>query len=148
MFTRSEITMLELYTACILFQYHWDKVFHFPGKFHFLVKTFTDSIRLGVVYSNIVLYNERGYVLWNKCTVWGPHHPDPQSTTRDLFIYFIFNFFNRSSILNPRSPIPDPLSSILDPRSSILDPRFPVNLDVLLIKMVLSFFYHWIYLFF
>ena len=28
----------ELYTACILSQYNWDKAFHFPGKFHFLIK--------------------------------------------------------------------------------------------------------------
>ena len=28
-------------------QYHWDKAFHFPGKFHFLVKTITDAERLG-----------------------------------------------------------------------------------------------------
>ena len=39
-------------------QYCWDKAFHFPGKFHFLVKAVTDSadsVRLWVVYSNLVL---------------------------------------------------------------------------------------------
>ena len=36
-------TLLKLF---LLFQYHWDKAFHFPGKFHFLVKTITDSDRL------------------------------------------------------------------------------------------------------
>ena len=44
----------------------------------------------------------------------------------DLFIYFIFKFF-----------LTDPLSLI--PRSSILDPDFPVNLEVLLIKIILFF---------
>ena len=41
----------------------------------------------------------------------------------DLFIYFIFKFFFN--------------------RSSILDPDFPVNLEVLLIKIILFFFDHW-----
>ena len=27
------VQCLELYTACILSQYQWDKAFHFPGKF-------------------------------------------------------------------------------------------------------------------
>ena len=54
---------LELHTACILSQYHWDKEFHFPGKFHFLVKTITDSVRLGVVYSNIELRTANGVML-------------------------------------------------------------------------------------
>ena len=48
----------------------------------------------------------------------------------DLFIYFIFKFF----LTDPRSP---------SPRSSILDPDFPVNLEVLLIKIILFFFDHW-----
>ena len=50
-------------------------------------------------------------------------------TTAPRFIY-LFNFhvlFNRSSI----------------PDFSILDPDFQVNLEVLLIKIILSFFYHW-----
>ena len=38
----------------LLLQYRWDKAFHFPGKFHFLVKTITDSDRLGLVYLNLV----------------------------------------------------------------------------------------------
>ena len=54
------VQCLELYTACILSHYHWDKAFHFPGKFHFLVKTITDPIRLGVVYWNLVLSTETG----------------------------------------------------------------------------------------
>ena len=48
----------------------------------------------------------------------------------DLFIYFIFKFF-----------LTDPWSLIS--RSSILDPDFPVNLEVLLIKIILFFFDHW-----
>ena len=42
----------------------------------------------------------------------------------DLFIYFIFKFF----LTNPQSLI-----------LSILDPDFPVNLEVLLIKIILFF---------
>ena len=41
-----------------------------------------------------------------------------------LFIYFIFKFF------------------LTDPRSPILDPSFPVNPEVLLMKIV-PFFDHW-----
>ena len=52
------------------------------------------------------------------------------SLIHDLFIYFIFKFF-----------LTDPWSLIS--RSSILDPDFPVNLEVLLIKIILFFFYHW-----
>ena len=49
------------------------------------------------------------------------------TTIHDLFkIHFISRIFN--------------WSSIPDPRSSILDPSFPVNLEVLLIKIVLFFF--------
>ena len=103
----------ELYTACILSQYYLDKAFHFPGKFHFLVKTITGTVRLGVVYLNIVL-SRGNRVLFCEIylsTVCGPqwHHHDPR------FIYlFHFNFFNRSSIL---------------------DPRFPINLEVMLITL-------------
>ena len=50
---------LELYTACILSRYNWDRAFHFPGKFPFLVKTITASVRLGVVYLNLVLSTSR-----------------------------------------------------------------------------------------
>ena len=54
------VQCLELYTTCILSQYHWDKEFHFPGKFHFLVKTITDSDRLGLVYLNLVFSTANG----------------------------------------------------------------------------------------
>ena len=37
------VQFLELYTACILSRYFWDKAFHFPGNFHFLVKTITET---------------------------------------------------------------------------------------------------------
>ena len=56
-------------------------------------------------------------------------------TTDPRFIY-LFYF----QVLFNRSSIPD--FSILDPRSSILDPDFPVNLEVLLIKIILFFFDH------
>ena len=58
------VQCLELYTACTLSQYHWDKAFHFPGKFHFLVKAITDSVRLKVVYLNLVFSTaKKGYVM-------------------------------------------------------------------------------------
>ena len=83
------VRCLELYTACILSGYHWDKAFNFPGKFHFLVKTITDSVRLGVVYWNLVLSTASGVnFLWNLSTVCGPHHHDP----RFLFIYLFILF--------------------------------------------------------
>ena len=52
------------------------------------------------------------------------------SLIHDLFIYFIFKFF-----------LTDPWSLIS--RASILDSDFPVNLEVLLIKIILFFFDHW-----
>ena len=48
---------------------------------------------------------------------------------RFIHLFYFQVFLNRSSI--PYSPSP-----ILDPRSSILDPYFPVNLEVLLIKII------------
>ena len=104
------VQCLELYTACTLSQYHWDKAFHFPGKFHFLVKTITDSVRLGVVYLNLVLSG----VMF--CEIYLQSAADI-TTIHDLFIYFIFKFFFYL----------------------ILDPPFPVNLEVLLITIVLFF---------
>ena len=105
------VQCLEMYTACILSQYHWDKAFHFPGKFHFLVKTITDSVRLGVVYLNLVL-STASWVMF--CEIYLQSATASHITTiLDLFIYFIFNFFfNRSSTLYPQF-------SILNPRSSL-----------------------------
>ena len=53
----SEYNVLELHTCtvCIFSQYHRDKTFHFPGKFHFLVTRITDSVRLRLVDLNLVL---------------------------------------------------------------------------------------------
>ena len=77
-----------------LSQYHSDKAFHFPGKFHFLVKTVTDSVRLGVVYLNLVLsHSERGYIMWNLSIYLSAAH-NAITTVHDLFkIYFISSFF-------------------------------------------------------
>ena len=91
------VQCLEL--SVYISQYHWDKqwdkTFHFPGKFHFLVKTITDSIRLGVVYSNLVLSTARG-VMFCEIYLQSAAHI---ITIHDLFISFIFKFFfHRSSI--------------------------------------------------
>ena len=123
------VQCLELYTTCILSQYHWDKAFHFPGKFHFLVKTITDSVRLGVVYWNLVFSTASG-AMYCEIYLQSAAH---MTTIHDLFIYFIFKFFFY------RSSIPDPRFSLPDPPSSILAPGFPVNLEVLLIKIVIFF---------
>ena len=99
MFTRSQRIMLR---ACILSQYHLDKAFHFPGKCHFLVKTITGTVRLGVVYLNIVL-SRANRVLF--CEIYfvkviclqSVAHNDI-TTIHDLFIYFISIF-----LADPRS---------------------------------------------
>ena len=70
-------------------------------------------------------HSERGYVLWNLSSVCGPHHHDSR-----FYLFTLFSrFFNRSLIPVTRFLIPDP-------PSSILAPDFPVNLEVLLIKIV------------
>ena len=115
MLTRSHSTMFRAVHSGILSQYHWDKAFHSPGKF----KTITHSVRLGVVYLKLVLSTASGVMFCETYLQSSAHH-DP------LFIYFVYFqvFFNRSPIL-----------------PSILHPRFPVNLEVLLMKIaiVLSF---------
>ena len=58
MFMWSQSTFFRAVHNVHFRQYRWDKAFHFPGKFHFLVKAVTDSadsVRLWVVYSNLVL---------------------------------------------------------------------------------------------
>ena len=85
------VQFLELYTACILSQYHQDKAFHFPGKFHFLVKTVTDSVRLGVVYLNLVLSTANVVIL---CEIYLSAAHNAITIVHDLFkIYFISNVF-------------------------------------------------------
>ena len=81
----------------------------FPwGKFHFLIKTITDWVRLGVVYLNLVFSTANG-VMFCEIYVQSAAHI---TTIHDSFIYFIsfFKTFPRSSILHHQS-------SILDPRS-------------------------------
>ena len=98
----------------MLSRYHLDKAFPFPEKFHFLVKTITDSVRLGVVYLNLVFSTANGFIF---CEIYLPSaaHNDI-ATIHDLFKFIYFEFFK-----------------------PILDPSFPVNLEVLLIKIVLFF---------
>ena len=92
-------------------------MFHFPGKFLFLVKTITDLDRLGLVYLNLVFSTENEVMF---CLQSVTH-----ITTDPRFIYLLYFqvLFNQSSI----------------PDFSILDPDFPVNLEVLLIKIILFF---------
>ena len=110
---------LELHTACILSQYHWDKEFHFPGKFHLLVETITDSVRVGVVCSNIVLCTANGVMLCEINLQSAAHITTTHNSRPTIYLFISFSiFFNRSSILHPRSPIPDPRSTFSSkPRS-------------------------------
>ena len=85
--------------------------------FHFLVKTITESFRLGVVYLNLVLSTVNRVML---CVIYlqSVAHNDI-SMIHNLFkIYFIIS----SYLTDPRSLIPDPCS--------------PVTLQVLLIKII------------
>ena len=103
-----------MYTACILSQYHWDKAFHFPGKFqHVPCKNNTDSVSLGVVYLNLVV-STVNRVMFCEIYLRSAHI----TTIHDLFFLLLLfsSFFNRSLIP--------------DPRSSILAPGFPEKLDM------------------
>ena len=107
-----------MYTACILSQYHWDKAFHFPGKFqHVPCKNNTDSVSLGVVYLNLVV-STVNRVMFCEIYLRSAHI----TTIHELFFLLLLfsSFFNRSSIPDPRSPIPDSRFQILDPRFSLL----------------------------
>ena len=121
--TESKCTIknLKLLKFFLLLQYHWDRTFHFPGKFHFLIKTITDSDRLGLVYLNLVFSTANGVMF---CEIY--LHSAAHITTDPQFIYLLYFqvLFNQSSI----------------PDSSILNPDFPVNLEVFLIKIILFFF--------
>ena len=118
------VQCLELWIACILLQYHWDKGFH-NSRFSWQNNHY-DSVRLGVVYLNLVFSRANRVRFCEICLQFVAY-----ITTIYLF-YFIFKFF---FLNNPRCPI-------LHHRSCILGPDFPVNLEVLLIKIIL-FFKHW-----
>ena len=96
---------LELYTAYIFSQYHWDKAFHFPGKFHFLVKTITDSDRPGLVYLNLVFSTANGVMF---CEIYLQSAAHIITDPRFIYLFYFQVLFNRSLI---------PDFSILDPRS-------------------------------
>ena len=88
-----------------LLQYHWDKAFHFPGKFHFLVKTITDSDRLGLVYLNLVFSTANGVMF---CEIYLQSAAHIITDPRFIYLFYFQVLFNRSLI---------PDFSILDPRS-------------------------------
>ena len=61
MFTRSQRVQWQSCTQRAFYHSITDiKPFHFSGKFQFLVRTITDSVRLGVVNLNLVLSTGRG----------------------------------------------------------------------------------------
>ena len=83
------------------------------------------SLTHWVVYLNLVLRTSNRVIFYEIAA-----HKDI-TTIHDLIkIYSILSFLNQSWIPDPRSTIPDP-------RSSILHLSFPVNLKVLIIKIVL-----------
>ena len=89
------VQCLELYTACILSQYHWDKAFHFPD-FTFSSKqslTQTDSHQF-----TCLVFSTANGVMFCEIYLQSAAH----ITTDPRFIYFIFKFF----LTNPRSLIP------------------------------------------
>ena len=128
--TESKCTLKnsKLLKVFLVLQYHRDEAFYFPGKFHFLVKTITDSHRLGLVYLNLLFSTANG-VIFCEIYLQSAAHITSDPRFIYLFIYFIFKFF----LTDARSLIS---------RSAILDPDFPVNLEVLLIKIIPFFFDH------
>ena len=78
-------------------RYRWDKAFHFPGKFHFLVKAVTDSVRLGVVDLNLVLSTANGVML-GEIYLQSAAHNDI-TTIHDLFQNLFFENDNNLNLL-------------------------------------------------
>ena len=66
----------------LLLQFLWDEAFHFPGKFHFPVKTIADSDRLGLVYLNLV-FSTANWVMFCAMYLQSAAH----ITTDPRFIY-------------------------------------------------------------
>ena len=98
------VQCLELWIACILLQYHWDKGFH-NSRFSWQNNHY-DSVRLGVVYLNLVFSRANRVRFCEICLQFvGIHH-------HDLFILFYFQvfFLNQSSMSNSPSPILYPRS--------------------------------------
>ena len=95
-------------------------MFHFPGKFLFLVKTITDSDRLGLVYLNLVFSTENEVMF---CEIYLQSVAHITTDPRFIYLFYFQVLFNQSLI----------------PDFSILDPDFPVDLEVLLIKIILFF---------
>ena len=91
--------------------------------FLFLVKTITDSDRLGLVYLNLV-FSTANEVMF--CEIYLQSVAHITTDPRFIYLFYFQVLFNRSSI----------------PDFSIVDPDFPVNLEVLLIKIILFFFDH------
>ena len=99
---RSTESKCTLKVFFFVLQYHRDKAFHFPGKFHFLVKTITGSDRLGLVYLNLVFSTANGVMFCEMYLQSAAH-----ITTDPPFIclFYFQVLFNRSSTLISRSSI-------------------------------------------
>ena len=98
------VQFLELYTACVLSQYYWDKAFRFPENFTLSSKQSLRSTRSSLL--KFLLSTANGVIF---CEIYlrSAAHNDI-TTIHDLFkIYInIFQVF-----------LTDPGSLILDPRS-------------------------------
>ena len=82
------------------------------------VKTITDLDRLGLVYLNLVFSTANGVMF---CEIRRQSASHITTDPRFIYLFYFQVLFNRASI----------------PDSTILDPVFPVNLEVLLIKIIL-----------
>ena len=96
--TESKCTLknLKLLKLFLVLQYHRDKAFHFPGKFHFLVKTITDSDRLGLVYLNLAFSTANGVMF---CEIYLQSAAHITTDPRFIYLFYFQVLFNRSSIL-------------------------------------------------
>ena len=116
--------------------HHWDKAFHFPGKFHFLVKIITDSVRLGVVYLNLVLSTANEALLCEVCQQLAAHI---FTTIQHLFILLSSFSKNRSSIPDLRFWISDPWSTISSKPRRLIN-----NASTITMEAYLFLVFYWV----
>ena len=88
--TESKCTLKnsKLLKVFLVLQYHRDEAFHFPGKFHFLVKTITDSDRLGLVYLNLLFSTANGVIF---CEIYLQSAAHITSDPRFIYLFILFS---------------------------------------------------------
>ena len=95
--TESKCTLenSKLLKVFLVLEYHRDEAFHFPGKFHFLVKTITDSDRLGLVYLNLVFSTANGVMF---CEIYLQSAAHITTDPRFIYLFYFQVLFNQSLI--------------------------------------------------